>query len=332
MSKSPVRVSSAVADDKKPPEPASSPEQTATEDTPAPPSLFARLFAIKPGPDCSEQVEKVVLEEVRRHLQAAGSDAKYNVLFLHDPTSIAQNDANRIYSAIKGCNRERPLLLFLNSPGGDVAAAYLIAKVCREHTKSTFEVVVPRQAKSAATLICCGADKIHMGSLSELGPIDPQFSNIPALAYKHSLEHLAQLATDYPGSSQMFSEYLAKTLPIQVLGYFERVAKSASQYASRLLASRRIPTNDTRKNAELSERLVYLYKDHGFVIDAAEAAEIFGDNVVSLNSDEYNAGSDIFESLDLVSWYCRTRLNRTVSLVGADDGCLVLEIPSGGAA
>jgi ClpP class serine protease len=35
-------------------------------------------------------------------------------------------------------------------------------------------VVVPDQAKSAATLIALGADEILMGPASDLGPIDPQ--------------------------------------------------------------------------------------------------------------------------------------------------------------
>ena len=34
--------------------------------------------------------------------------------------------------------------------------------------------MVPRMAKSAATMICLGANEIIMSSTSELGPIDPQ--------------------------------------------------------------------------------------------------------------------------------------------------------------
>ena len=35
-------------------------------------------------------------------------------------------------------------------------------------------MIVPKMAKSAATMICFGADRILLGPTSELGPIDPQ--------------------------------------------------------------------------------------------------------------------------------------------------------------
>jgi ClpP class serine protease len=35
-------------------------------------------------------------------------------------------------------------------------------------------VIVPKMAKSAATMVCLGADSIGMSRTSELGPIDPQ--------------------------------------------------------------------------------------------------------------------------------------------------------------
>ncbi len=35
-------------------------------------------------------------------------------------------------------------------------------------------VIVPHMAKSAATMICFGASRIHMGKTGELGPVDPQ--------------------------------------------------------------------------------------------------------------------------------------------------------------
>lgn len=36
-------------------------------------------------------------------------------------------------------------------------------------------VIVPDQAKSAATLLALGAHQILMGPTSDLGPVDPQF-------------------------------------------------------------------------------------------------------------------------------------------------------------
>ena len=68
----------------------------------------------------------------------------------------------------------KKLLLILNSPGGDALAAERIVNVCRSYSNGSFYVIVPKMAKSAATMICLGASKIAMSKTSELGPIDPQ--------------------------------------------------------------------------------------------------------------------------------------------------------------
>ena len=66
------------------------------------------------------------------------------------------------------------LHLLLHSPGGDGETAIRILRAaqsrCRELT-----IIVPDQAKSAATLLSLGAHYIMMGPASDLGPIDPQF-------------------------------------------------------------------------------------------------------------------------------------------------------------
>lgn len=203
-----------------------------------------------------------------------------------------------------------------------MAPAYFIAKICREYTKKGFKVAVAREAKSAATLICCGADQIHMGSLSELGPIDPQFGAVPALALKHSIEHIAQLVTEYPAARQMFSDYLSKSLNIQALGYYERVAESAKQYAERLLSTRIEVPQQTQTIEAIANRLVYTYKDHGFVIDSREATDIFGSAVVRCNSEEYRLADDLYSALDLIEWVAGNTFTREMTFVGGpSDGC-----------
>lgn len=187
--------------------------------TPEPPEPFHELFSLDPATVTNDRLQDIVNRQVEHDVSKSGLDASYTLLVLHDDHILMRDAADRIYEAAAGADRDKPLLLVLQSSGGDVAAAYLIAKLCREHTKGLFEVAVPRRAKSAATLICCGADRIHMGSLSELGPIDPQLRSLPALALKHSVELIAQLANQYPGASAMFSEYLAKSLPVEALGH-----------------------------------------------------------------------------------------------------------------
>jgi len=285
---------------------------------------IAELFSLEPAKATNAQLADVVRRQVVLHLEGTGIEAKYNLLFVFDRDSITRADANRIYTAVSKADKGKPNLLLLSSTGGDIAAAYFIAKLCREYTRESFEVVVPREAKSAATLICCGADRVHMGSLSELGPIDPQFGGVPALALKYSVEHLAQLANDYPAASTMFSDYLSKSLRVEALGHYERVAESATHYAMRLLNARVRVAADPDGNTRLARRLVYAYKDHGFVIDSREASDIFGSKVVVTNTPEYQLANELFGSLDLAAWVCGGKFNRNFSYTGdVQSGCWI---------
>jgi hypothetical protein len=289
----------------------------------------------EPWPELSQLLPNVGEDAIKQIINGRAAELieksnllnKYSLLFLFELGELTADAADRIYSSLADLPKDKPILLMICSPGGYIGPAYFIAKLCREHTKQHFEVVVPRWAKSAATLICCGADKIHMGSLSQLGPIDPQFEDPktgrsrPALALKNSIEHIAQLVTKYPAASGMLSDYLAKSLELEDLGYFERVAESAQQYAEHLLNSRLASSNNPA-NLEIAKHLVYDYKDHSFVIDSRQATEIFGNEVVVNNTEEYNFSNALWEPLSYAYSLCETKFNRNFSYIGdAKNGC-----------
>ena len=211
---------------------------------------------------------------------------------------MVKSDADHIYSAVTTFEEPKPILLVLLSTGGAISSAYLIGKLCREYAQDKLVIVVPREAKSAATLLCCAADEIHMGSLSELGPIDPQIDGLPALGLKSSIEHIADLVKSHPHSADMFAKYLHLSLKPIHLGYYERVAESATQYAERLLETH-IATLKSPP-AKIARDLVYSYKDHGFVIDQAEAENIFSDAVVKIKTPEYDVGNSVYETMQFV--------------------------------
>jgi hypothetical protein len=302
------------------PPPTTAPPGASTEESEDVPhkktsSPLAELFDLP-----SNTSEADIQGVVNRHMEWVASQwsdrEKYTILFLHDDAPIDRSDADRIYSGLSQAPLDRPILLVLQSPGGDIASAYFIGKLCREYTKALFEVAVPRQAKSAATLICCAADRIHMGSLSELGPIDPQIREMPALAVKHSLEHLSELAVQYPGARGMLSDYLSKTLPIETLGYYERAARSAAQYAESLLQKRTAVQRTGAENAELARKLVYDYKDHGFAIDAGESAVLFGEEVIVNNSSIYEIANKFYQALNFIEFLVRVDFGRVFSYTG----------------
>lgn len=88
---------------------------------------------------------------------------------------------------------------------------------------------------------------------------------MPALGLKNSIEHITDLVSKNPKSSEMFAKYLELTVePVQI-GYYERVAESAVQYAERLLEKHKSTLSSDP--SIIAKKLVYGYKDHGFVID-----------------------------------------------------------------
>ncbi len=255
------------------------------------------------GKKASEEDKKKFNQLLSNHLKQSAAkytcEKNYNILVMYDNIVMVKSDSDRIYQAITALkDKEKSLLLILLSNGGEPGAAYLIGQLCRESSNGRFVVVVPRYAKSAATLLASAANEIHMGSLSELGPIDLQINGMPALALKYSIEHIASLVSKMPKSAQMFARYLEYSVePIQI-GYYERAAESVAQYAERLLNSHK----DTLSGnpADIAKKLVNEYKDHGFVIDKTEAKSIFGEGTVKTNTEEYKLGNEIYGILSRV--------------------------------
>lgn len=241
-----------------------------------------------------------------------------NFLILHDENdSISNYHSNQIYSeANKFSDHDKDLILVLNSPGGRIEPAYLISKSLKKMTSGKFIVVVPRRAKSAATLISLGADEIHMGNMSELGPIDPQMQGLPALALGNALVVIAELVSKFPESARMFNEYIKDQVPIRLLGYYQRINESAVQYAERLLNGKTFSSG--KSSQEIADHLVNQYKDHSFVIDGDEAISILGD-LVKLESNYYRAVEEIFEFFALIDVFCDI-YGKLYWIVGGKDG------------
>lgn len=241
------------------------------------------------------KLNKTIYKHLYNILDRHSISKSYEVLFLYDSqSSISEGMADKIYEAVPK-KIEKPILLIIHTKGGQIEPAYLISKTCKENS-TKFNVAIPRKAKSAGTLISLGADEIHMGSMSELGPIDPQFGGLPALGLTSSLESLAKVVTKHPKSSEMLSSFLAQKLDLRILGYFERVSESAMQYAIRLLSGKKYPL----EIEEIAKNFVYEYKDHSFVIDKEEATKFLGETIKT-NSDEYLLANDIHQFMSTLN-------------------------------
>ncbi len=258
-----------------------------------------------------KQAQLEHLEALQKHHKLE----RYKVLFLLDEDDpLGSWHSNRIYSSASIGRGERPILLVIHNKGGSIEDAYLISKTCKRLAKDKLVVAVPRKAKSAATLLSLGADEIHMGLMSQLGPIDPQVRGWPALGIKNALEVISELACKHPDASKLLGEYLAAKLDLNILGWLERITESAQQYAERLLMGKPLPHDKT--TAALASHFVNHYKDHGFVIDFDEARSLLGDKIVKHETAEYQFSNAVFESFDLVRFVLGIVAGKDADLVG----------------
>ncbi len=94
-----------------------------------------------------------------------------NVSYL---SSMGENDEKFMIDLLSSIPRTtKKVNLILSSFGGDPDTALKEAQILRDMFPEGFNIIIPQFAKSAATLISLGANKIIMGQFSELGPIDP---------------------------------------------------------------------------------------------------------------------------------------------------------------
>lgn len=191
--------------------------------------------------------------------------------------------------------RNGQVALLVHSGGGDAQGAYRIATLLRRQCEG-FTAIVPRYAKSAATLLCLGAEEIILGSAGELGPLDVQIvdhereDTISALDEVQALERLHAIAMDsldrmmyllsrgtkkkastlLPLTLHFTSEFMRPLLEkIDTVHYTQmsRALKVGEEYAIRLLQ----PKYPEKIAKEIARLLVEKYPEHGFVIDAQEA-------------------------------------------------------------
>ena len=203
-----------------------------------------------------------------------------------------------IYAARERIGTGKKVEILLNSGGGHPQIAYEVMKFFRRRFKEV-NVIVPLLAKSAATLMCLGADKVFMGELAELGPIDIQIDDpvehgaksfSPLDEFK-SLEFMREQAIEWMHyyAVVMHQEYgmsikegLKDSIPLVTglmspmfqqiepleMGGNRRALAIAEEYATRMLA-----LTGNRNARKIVHRMVWEYPSHDFCIDFEEATD-----------------------------------------------------------
>lgn len=232
---------------------------------------------------------------------------------------ITRNDVFGFEDVLNSISHNKKGNLLLNSPGGEPNAAEKILIMCKRHFKEEFRTIIPDFAKSAATLISLGSDKILMGYSAELGPIDPQLQlipnrpPIPAQAVLSGIEYIRKrIKTEKnPDPLGMYIPLLDKIRP-ELITICDDSIKHAKKLTQKYLSEGMLKNN--KNQAEKVARLLCEgkeYKSHGKVIDYEEAK-----NILKLNVELIDKDSSLWKSIwDL---YCRG------TLLLQEEGALIL--------
>lgn len=191
------------------------------------------------------------------------------------------------------CDR---LDVIVDSSGGDIHAAYNLARLFRRFAPHELNFIIPRWAKSAATLLACGGDTIYMGPIAESGPIDPQITEFNQFdkRYEHysplSMEATLDLIrNEFEQGNQDLANGLLQRLQFPLtLGGIKKSLDVGKLYIVKLLTTRmfRAEEGAMEHATAVAEALTEKYPDHGFCIDLEEANSI-GLPVQELESEEF---------------------------------------------
>ena len=214
--------------------------------------------------------------------------------------NITQPFVDKVYDELrtKYTNIDGKLDVIIDSAGGDINAAYNIASLFQKYGNSELTFFIPRWAKSAATLIACSGETILMTPVGELGPLDPQITQInPAeeRIEKFSPVHISttfeMIRNEFASGNKDFAEGLFKRLQFPLtLGSFAKAIEISEQYLTKVLKERMGKTGKlVQEPSKIARCLSREYTDHGFCINLNEARSI------GLNADELDG-----ELLDLV--------------------------------
>ena len=240
-------------------------------------------------------VEAAIKEEVNR-LADTFAEPTLCYPLLSSNERIAAATVDRVFDDLQEIAKididENRLAVIVDSPGGDIDAAYNLACLFRRYGKRRLTFIVPRRAKSAATLLVCGGDSIMMTPVAELGPLDPQITEMNPL--ERRLENLSPLyiestleliRSEYEFGSVELAEGLLRRLQFPItLGGFIKSLEHGRQYAQKLLSSRMLKDN-LKAAEEISRRLVEGYSAHSFCINIDEVREL-GLTLEDMSSDQ----------------------------------------------
>lgn len=184
--------------------------------------------------------------------------------------------------------------VLVDSAGGDIDAAYNLSMLFRKYGHKHLSFIVPRWAKSAATLLVLSGDEILMSPVAELGPLDPQIrvynpleGRLEQFSPLHIENALDMIRHEFDEGNEKLARGLLERLQFPLtLGGFLKYHEIGEQYLIKLLQTRMFAGSKEERDAEtIARRLTKGYANHGFCINVDEAKSM-GLNAVELTGEQ----------------------------------------------
>jgi hypothetical protein len=249
---------------------------------------------------------------------------KRSVVFLCIPEFLNVHDVLTLRKEL-GNRHFEEFDIVIQSGGGDIHSAYQMIELLRFHA-TKLNACVPFYAKSAATLLCVGANVIIVDELAQLGPLDTQVEergrggkrqHVSALNPFKALEKMQGFALETLDLAmkmivrrsrldldecfkhgiefvKVTTTPLMSQLSPEKMGEYSRALSIGEEYAKRLL--KHCYNWDDDKRREVASTLVHGYPSHDYIIDYRELQDI-GFNVELFKEEEQNAVQGLFEYL-----------------------------------
>lgn len=204
--------------------------------------------------------------------------------------SLDLEDLYEIERVIESLEEDGPLPknlhLVIQTPGG---LAYIATKIAK-YLRSSFDNItafVPYEASSGGTVLCLAANRIVLGRMANLSPIDPQVmykgQRVSAASYQQAINDLRRsFGKMTPDEIPPPYQQLAEKLDPVILQEMNKKYLDSMVVAIELLEVSYKPKDDNEldKIIQTAKSLAFSQSPHGHLIEATEA------KALGLNIDE----------------------------------------------
>lgn len=240
---------------------------------------------MKPADNLSDELQRIADEEKALIISFVAPDRSVRVSPIGAVyVSIDIDDLYAIESVVEKLEEQgklpKKLHLVIQTPGGLVDVSTKIANYLRT-TFSEIHAFVPYSASSGGTVLCLAANKITMGRMANLTPIDPQLGydgiRVSATSYQRTINRFEErFGKKRPAEIPSPYQQMCEKIDPVILTEFNKIWNDTAGVAIGLLEKSYTPKTDEEHDniTNTALALTFSARPHNHIIDAEEASDI----------------------------------------------------------